>query len=77
MANIAGNKRNGDGDGDRCFDEEPYRHRYAVERTNAWMDGFRSILNRFDVMVSSRKGFNSLAFIVIGLKKFMKPKKSR
>ncbi len=77
IANIARNKRNGDTDDDCYFDEKLYQERYAIERTNAWMDGFRSILNRFDVTVSSWKGFNFLAFIVIGLKKFMKPKKSR
>ncbi len=76
IANIAKNKRNGDSD-DHYFDEKLYQQRYAIERTNAWMDGFRSVLNRFDITVSSWKGFNFLAFIVIGLKKFMKPRKSR
>ncbi|MEM1135720.1 MAG: IS5/IS1182 family transposase, partial [Bacteroidota bacterium] len=44
---------------------------------NAWMDSFRSLLNRFDTTITSWKGFNFLAFIVIGLKKFYKLKKSR
>ena len=77
MANIALNKRNGNSDNDYYFDEELYKQRYAIERTNAWMDSFRSIINRFDFTISSWKGFNFLAFIVIGLKKFTKPKKSR
>lgn len=77
IANIAKNKRNGDSDSDHYFDEKLYRQRYAIERTNAWMDGFRSVLNRFDITVSSWKGFNFLAFIVIGLKRFMKSRKSR
>jgi len=34
------------------LDEELYKERYSIERTNAWMDSFRSILNRFDITVS-------------------------
>ena len=75
--NIAPNKRNGESDEAHYLDEELYRERYAIERTNAWMDSFRSILNRFDTTVSSWKGFNYLAFIVLALKKFDKNKNSR
>ena len=46
-----------------------YNKRYKIERTNAWMDSFRSLLNRFDTIVASWIGFNYLAFIVIALKK--------
>ncbi|MEM6738444.1 MAG: IS5 family transposase, partial [Bacteroidota bacterium] len=42
--------------------------------TNAWVDSFRSLLNRFDTTIESWKGFNYLSFIVLALKKF-KPKK--
>ena len=76
-ANVAHNKRNGKLSTDHKIDEELYHERYAVERTNAWIDSFRSLLNRFDTTVSSWKGFNFLAFIVIGLKKFNKSEKSR
>lgn len=74
-ANICFNKRNGDIDRDEYFDQELYDQRYAVERTNAWMDSYRSLLNRFDTTIESWKGFNYLAFIVIALKKFNKKKK--
>lgn len=78
IANIAPNKRNGSSDdNDHFFDEKLYKERYSIERTNAWMDSFRSLLNRFDTTITSWKGFNFLAFIVIGLKKFYKLKKSR
>jgi len=77
IANICPNKRNGNGDTDHYFDEKLYEERYAIERTNAWIDSFRSLLNRFDTTLTSWKGFNFLAFIVIGLKKFFKLKKSR
>ncbi|WP_268225886.1 IS5 family transposase [Sinomicrobium oceani] len=77
MANIAHNKRNGNTESDYYFDEKLYEERYAIERTNAWMDSYRSLLNRFDTTTTSWKGFNYLAFMAIALKKFYKPKKFR
>ena len=47
-ANICFNKSNGDNDRDGCFDQKLYDKRYAIERTNAWMDSYRSRLTRFD-----------------------------
>ncbi|MBW8202115.1 transposase, partial [Flagellimonas abyssi] len=44
-ANICFNKRNGRvDDRDEYFDQDLYDQRYAVERTNAWIDSFRSLL---------------------------------
>lgn len=77
IANIAYNKRNSSKDSDRLLDDELYKERYSIERTNAWMDSYRSILNRFDTTLTSWIGFNFLAFITIALKKFNKTKKSR
>ena len=71
-ANICFNKRNGDADRDEYFDPELYRQRYAIERSNAWMDSYRSLLNRFDTTVASWLGFNYLSFMVIFLKKIKK-----
>lgn len=73
-ANICFNKRKGNADRDEYFDQLLYNERYKIERTNAWMDSFRSLLNRFDTSVASWLGFNYLAFIVIVLKKFKKIK---
>ena len=73
-ANICFNKRNGNVDRDEYFDQELYNQRYTIERTNAWMDSSRSLLNRFDTTVLSWIGFNYLAFITIALKKFTKIK---
>lgn len=73
-ANICLNKRNGNTDRDEYFDQKLYNERYAVERTNAWMDSYRSLLNRFDTTTKSWKGFNYLAFIVIAVKKINKKK---
>ena len=77
-ANVCFNKRNGNTqDREEYFDQDLYDQRYAVERTNAWMDSFRSLLNRFDTTVESWKGFNYLAFFVIALRKFKKRKNQK
>ena len=76
-ANICFNKRNGNVDREEYFDQELYDQRYAVERTNAWMDSYRSLLNRFDTTTESWKGFYYLAFIVIAIKKFKKKNKKK
>ncbi|WP_430907727.1 hypothetical protein [Maribacter sp. 2-571] len=62
--------------GTNNFDQDLYSERYAVERTNAWMDSFRSLLYKFDTTIASWKGFNYLSFIVLALRKF-KMKKSK
>ena len=77
MPNVPHNDRGKDIDRDEPFDEKLYGERYSVERTFAWMDCFRSLLNRFDTTVSSWMGFNFLAFIVIAIKKFKKINNSR
>ena len=59
---------------DEYFDQERYDDRYAVERTNTWMDSFCSLLNRFDTTTESWKGFSYLAFMVIALKNSPKRK---
>lgn len=74
IPNIARNKRNSATDNDHYFDQLLYKERYTIERTNAWLDSFRSILNRFDTSVTSWIGFNYLAFIVIALRKFQNGK---
>ena len=76
--NIYFNYRNGNNN-DKYYilDELLYKERFTIERTNAWMDSFRSILNRFDFTVSSWQAFNYIAFIVILLKKSKQNKKSR
>ncbi|HLW31558.1 MAG TPA: IS5 family transposase [Aequorivita sp.] len=73
-ANVCFNKRNGSADRHEYFDQELYKERYAIEPTNAWMDSYRSLLNRFDTTIASWLGFNYLSFMVIFLKK-MKSKK--
>lgn len=47
---------------------------YKIERTNAWMNNYRTLLNRFDTTTASWLGFNYLALIIIALKKLNKIK---
>jgi transposase len=73
-ANVAFNHRNGDNnEQEYLLDEALYKERYSIGRTNAWMDSYRSLLNRFDVTVSSWKCFNYIAFMVILFKKIKNP----
>jgi transposase len=72
------NCRNGDkNDEYYILDELLYKERFTIERTNAWMNSNRSVLNRFDFTVSSWEVFNYIAFAVILLKKIKQNKKSR
>lgn len=77
IPNIAINPRNGNNDEIIVFDQMLYEQRYTIERTNAWMDSYRTLLNRFETTISSWKAFNYIAFITIFLKKIYKNKKSR
>ncbi len=72
IANFARNKRNKTINNDVCFDQQLYKERYSIERTNAWIDSFRSILNRHGTTLISCKALNYIEFIVIGLKKSKK-----
>jgi hypothetical protein len=77
FANVDINTRNGENDDSKFVDELLYKERYSIERTDAWMDSFRTVLNRFDIKMSSWKAFNYIAFMVILLRKIMKNKKPR
>lgn len=74
-ANICFNKWGGHTDRHEYFDQELYDERHAVERTNAWTDSYRFILNRFDTTTESWKGFNYLAFMAIAIKNSKRTKK--
>lgn len=67
VANICINKRRENAD-EFLVDDKLYAERYSIERTNAWMDSFRTILNRFDTTVANWTSWNYLAFAVLLLK---------
>ncbi|MBD0333084.1 MAG: IS5 family transposase [Chitinophagaceae bacterium] len=68
--NIAENKRNEKElkEDYVYFDELLYKQRYVIERTNAWLDGFKSLLVRYEVKVSTWMAAHFMAFVIIFLK---------
>ncbi|KAA6305939.1 hypothetical protein EZS27_042407, partial [termite gut metagenome] len=77
FANVDFNYRNGEIDDDKLLDEFLYKERSSIERTNAWIDSFRTLINRFDTTLSSWLSFNYISFMVILLRKINKNKKYR
>ncbi|MFV0538244.1 MAG: IS5/IS1182 family transposase, partial [Dysgonomonas sp.] len=77
IANTAINPRNGNNDQVVIFDELLYEQRYTIERTNAWVDSYRTLLNRFETKTATWKAFNYLAFMSILFNKINKNEKSR
>ncbi len=60
--NVAPNKRNGSNiDSDIIFDPQMYQDRFVIERTNAWMDSFRTLLVRQDTTSSSWEAWHFMA----------------
>ena len=51
------------------LDEELYKERFSVERTNAWIDAFKAILVRFEVLKHNFKSLHYLAFSLILLRR--------
>ena len=74
ITNIRANIRRDNAD-DILVDDELYAERYYIERTDAWVDSFRTVLNRFDTTVSSRTSWNYLAFAILLLKKISRKQK--
>jgi transposase len=69
-ANIDFNKRNSKStDYEYLLDEELYKERFAVERTNAWLDGFKALLVRYEFLPRNWSSLHYLAFSLILLRK--------
>ena len=71
IPNFDLNKRNSkDPDkNDYYFDNQLYKERFAVERTNAWIDGFKGLLVRYEVKAMNWLSLHYLAFSIILLRK--------
>lgn len=54
------------------FDEELYKKRYVIERTNAWIDGFKALLVRYEGLAKTWLEQHFMAFAIILLKKINK-----
>ena len=69
--NIASNQRNAKQQQEEYvyFDEELYEERYVVERTNAWLDGFKALLVRYEVKIKTWIALHFMAFTLIFIRK--------
>jgi hypothetical protein len=54
------------------FDDELYKDRSIIEHSNAWVDGFKALLVRFEFSVRNWVSFHFIAFSVIFLRKINK-----
>ncbi len=82
MANIKPNPRNQAHQenqpyqsGTHIFDEELYKDRSVIEHANAWMDGFKALLIRFEFCVKNWMSLHFIAFSIIFLRKINRIKK--
>ena len=75
-ANIALNPRNGRSQGQYVyFDEKLFRHRTVIERANAWLDGFKALLIRFETKAQHWIALHWMAFTVLFIRKINKRRK--
>ena len=70
-ANIAHNPRSAPSEAaaDHYFDAELCRQRTAIERTNAWLDSFKTLLVRCETNVENWLAFHFLVFTVLLLRR--------
>lgn len=74
IPNVAENKRNRKTTKrgrKRHFDGDRYKNRFAIERTFAWIDTFRTLLIRFERKDKYWLGFHQLAFTLINLRNIL------
>ncbi|MBD0368964.1 MAG: transposase, partial [Flavisolibacter sp.] len=50
------------------FDEQLYKQGSVIERTKAWLDGFKTLLVRYEVQISTWMAAHFMAFVVLFLK---------
>ena len=70
-ANIPRNRRSADWqtDDDTQLDPELYRQRLVIERLNTWLDGFKTLLVRYETSLQNWLAFHWLAFTALLLRK--------
>lgn len=61
--------------GTHIFDDELYKDRYVIEHANAWIDGFKALLVRFEFSIRNWVSLHFMAFSVIFLRKINKKQK--
>ena len=73
--NIPRNRRAADWQtaDDTPLDPELYRRRLVIERLNAWLDGFKALLVRYETSLQNWLSLHWLAFTVLLLRKVASP----
>lgn len=61
--------------GTHVFDEALYWERSVIEQANAWIDGFKALLVRFEFSVRNWMNLHFIAFSVIFLRKIKRKEK--
>lgn len=61
--------------GTHVFDGELYADRSVIEHANAWIDGFKALLVRFEFSVKNWMSLHFIAFSVIFLRKIKRKQK--
>lgn len=56
----------------RYFDEALYKRRYVIEQTNAWLDGFKALLIRYEGLLVTWIAQHFMAFSILLLRKTTK-----
>ena len=71
IVNIARSKKNrmNPNTESYLFDSQLYEERFAVERTNAWIDGFKALLVRYETNAKHWLGLHYLAFAFMLLRR--------
>lgn len=71
QANIRFNPRRGPSGGATYvyFDEVLYQRRVVIERSNAWLDGFKALLVRFETKASNWLALHILAFCALFMRR--------
>lgn len=82
IANVKENPRNSANaeqpvyqTGTPVFDDQLYRDRSVIEHANAWIDGFKALLVRFEFSVRNWMSLHFIAFSVIFLRKIKRKTK--
>lgn len=73
-ANIAHNDRNKSQSEEQYlyFDEQLYQRRFLIERANAWLDGFKALLVRYEVKIKTWMAEHFMAFSILFIRKILK-----
>jgi hypothetical protein len=78
FANIKPNPRNSALEeeayqrGTPIFDEELYQNRSVIKHSNAWIDGFKALLVRFETTTRNWKLIHFISFVIIFMRKIKK-----